>query len=951
MDLISGSVDQTSSSQAKIALFRSLFRGREDVYPRRFESRKTGRSGYAPACGNEWVRGVCEKPRIKCAECPNRRFLPVTDDVIRWHLSGCDAEGQPFVAGVYPLLQDETCFFLAVDFDNADWREDAAAFLETCRHLNIRAALERSRSGRGAHVWFFFEEAIPAALARRLGSHVLTETMERRPDIGLDSYDRLFPNQDTMPHGGFGNLIALPLQRAARKQDNTVFLDSAFAPWIDQWAFLASVPKIVRSQVEQIVEVAERRGRILGVRLPPQDDEETEPWALPPSRHRRAGPIVGELPATLEIVLGNQIYIAKQDLHPGLRNRLLRLAAFQNPDFYKAQAMRLSTYNRPRVVACAEDLPHHIGLPRGCLDDVRKTLTDLGVRMVIRDERRDGNRLEVTFQGELRQEQKVAADAMLRHETGVLAATTAFGKTVVAASLIAERGVNTLVLVHRRQLLDQWVERLSTFLNISTKSIGRIGGGRTRPTGRIDVGIIQSLVRKGVVDDRVADYGHVIVDECHHLSAHSFERVVRQAKARFVVGLSATVARKDGHHPIIFMQCGPVRHQVSARAQAASRPFEHFVLVQPTAFQATRNPDPDKRVEFQTLYQELVGDQTRTRRICEDVVDAVRNGRSPLILTERNEHLDRFEHELASRVDHVVVLRAGMGKKQRQAVNERLAAILRHEGRIILATGRYIGEGFDDARLDTLFLTLPVSWRGTVAQYAGRLHRLYDGKREVRIYDYADLNVPMLARMFDRRCRGYEAIGYTILLPASAVPGWPADVVLPSDPIWKRDYSGSVRRLIRDGVDTPLASLFVHTARAMPEDAEGAARARSATEAFLYRRLDTLTETNGRFRLNVALPIPFDGFGTLEVDLLCADARVAIELDGAQHLADPVAYRRDRRKDQLLQENGYFVLRFLAEDVGKELDAVLDAILTVLARRRQSAAKPELLKFVRRRNE
>ena len=563
-----------------------------------------------------------------------------------------------------------------------------------------------------------------------------------------------------------------------------------------------------------------------------------------------------------------------------------------------------------------------------------RLLTELGVRMAIRDERRDGSPLEVKFQGELRQEQKTAADAMLRHETGVLAATTAFGKTVVAAWLIARRGVNTLVLVHRRQLLDQWVERLSTFLDIPAKSIGRIGGGRNRPTGQIDVGIIQSLVRKGVVDDLVADYGHVIVDECHHLSAHSFEQVVRQAKARFVVGLSATVARKDGHHPIIFMQCGPVRHQVNARAQAASRPFEHFVLVQPTSFQPNRNPDPDKRVEFQTLYQELVDDQTRTRRICEDVIDSVRNGRSPLILTERNEHLDRFEHELASRVDHVVVLRAGMGKKQRQAVNERLAAIPRHEGRVILATGKYVGEGFDDPRLDTLFLTLPVSWRGTVAQYAGRLHRLYDGKREVRIYDYADLNVPMLARMFDRRCRGYEAIGYTILLPASAIPGWPADVVLPSDPVWKRDYSGSVRRLIRDGVDTPLASLFVHAARAMPEDAEGAARARSATEAFLYRRLDTLTETSGRFRLNVALPIPFDGFGTLEVDLLCADARVAIELDGGQHLADPVAYRRDRRKDQLLQENGYFVLRFLAEDVGKELDAVLDAILRVLARRR-----------------
>jgi len=754
MDLISGPVDRTSSPQVKIALFRSLFRGRDDVYPRRFESRKTGRSGYAPACANEWVRGVCEKPRIKCAECPNRRFLPVTDDVIRWHLSGCDPQGQLFVAGVYPLLQDETCFFLAVDFDKAGWRDDAAAFLETCRHLNLPAALERSHSGRGGHVWLFFEEAIPAALVRRLGSHVLTETMERRPDIGLDSYDRLFPNQDTMPHGGFGNLIALPLQRAARKQDNTVFLDGAFVPWTDQWAFLASVRKIARSQVEQIVEDAERRGRILGVRLPLQDDEEREPWVSPPSRHRRDGPIVGELPSTVEIVLGNQIYIAKQDLHPGLRNRLLRLAAFQNPEFYKAQAMRLSTYNKPRVVACAEDLSHHIGLPRGCLDDVRKALTDLGIRMTIRDERCDGSRVEVKFQGELRHEQKAAADAMLRHETGVLAATTAFGKTVVGAWLIAQRGVNTLVLVHRRQLLDQWVERLSTFLDIPAKSIGRIGGGRSRATGKIDVGIIQSLVRKRVVNDLVAEYGHVIVDECHHLSAHSFEQVVRQAKARFVVGLSATVARKDGHHPIIFLQCGPVRHQVSARAQAASRPFEHFVLVQPTAFQPTRNPDPDKRVEFQSLYQELVDDQTRTRRICEDVLDSVGNGRSPLILTERNEHLDRFERELASRVDHVVVLRAGLGKKQRQALNERLAAIPRHERRIILATGKYVGEGFDDPRLDTLFLTLPVSWRGTVAQYAGRLHRLYDGKREVRIYDYADLNVPMLARMFDRRCRG-----------------------------------------------------------------------------------------------------------------------------------------------------------------------------------------------------
>ena len=718
-------------------------------------------------------------------------------------------------------------------------------------------------------------------------------------------------------------------------------------PWADQWAFLARIRKVGRSQVEHLVQEAERRGRILGVRLPPQEDGDDEPWTLAPSRRQREAPLGGGLPSTLVLILGNQIYVSKDGLNPGLRNRLLRLAAFQNPEFYKAQSMRLSTYDKPRVIACAEDHPHHIGVPRGCLDEVRLTLADLGIRPTVRDERHAGRPLELTFQGELRRDQQVAADALLAHDTGVLAATTAFGKTVVGAWLIAQRGVSTLVLVHRRQLLDQWVERLSTFLGLPDKSIGRIGGGRNTPTGLLDVAVIQSLVKKGVVDDRVAGYGHLIVDECHHLSAHSFEQVARQAKARFVLGLSATVARKDGHHPIIFMQCGPIRHRVNARAQAASRPFEHFALVQPTSFQPVRAPHADKRVEFQTLYQELVVDDARNRRICADVVESVNAGRSPLVLTERNDHLDRLERELVQSVRHLVVLRAGMGKKQRQALSERLAAIPRDEVRVILATGKYVGEGFDDPRLDTLFLTLPVSWRGTIAQYAGRLHRLYDSKREVRIYDYADLNVPMLARMFDRRCRGYEAVGYTVLLPASAIPGWPSDVVLPSDPIWKRDYSGSVRRLVRDGIDTPLASLFVHAARAFPEDADGVDRARSATEAFLFRRLETLPETKGRFRLNVALPIPFDGQSRLEVDLLCADARVAIELDGAQHLADAAAYRRDRRKDQLLQESDYFILRVLAEDVGRELDLVLDAVLRALSRRTAPSAIASPLRVFR----
>jgi superfamily II DNA or RNA helicase len=693
-------------------------------------------------------------------------------------------------------------------------------------------------------VWLFFADSIPAALARRLGSYILTETMERHPAVGFDSYDRFFPSQDTLPQGGFGNLIALPLQKSACERGNSVFVDDRLVPYSDQWAFLSSIRTLDRRRIEQIVNDGERRGRIVGVRLPA--DEDDEPWTASPSR-RRIVPVEGELPDSLEVVLANEIYIAKDRLTPALRNRLLRSAAFQNPEFYKAQAMRLSTWGRPRIVCCVEDHSAHIALPRGCLEDVRQLLNDVNIAVVVRDERCQGESLDVTFAGTLRPDQQTAGSALMAHETGVLAATTAFGKTVVAAWLIAQRRVNTLVLVHRRQLLEQWIDRLSAFLNLPPMAIGRIGGGRNKPTGMLDVAVIQSLVRKGVVDDRVGGYGHLIVDECHHLSAHSFEQVARRARARFVLGLSATVTRKDGHHPIIFMQCGPVRHRVNAKLQAAVRPFDHTVIVRPTPFVQPTEAVADNRKQFQLLYKALVEDDARNCRICEDVLEVVRIGGSPLVLTERHEHLDRLADQLSGRVGHLIVLRGGTGKKQQRAIAEELATIPRDEERVLLATGKYIGEGFDDPRLDTLFVTLPISWRGTVAQYVGRLHRLYDGKREVRVYDYADLGVSMLARMFDRRCRGYEAVGYTINLPASAIPGWPADLLLPVDPLWKRDYGASVRRLVRDGVDVPLAHLFVGAARPMPPNAEGADRARSASEAFLYRRLETLKETKGAF--------------------------------------------------------------------------------------------------------
>ena len=927
-------VTNESPPAAKIALFRSLFRGREDVYPRRFESRKTGRAGYQPACANEWVRDVCDKPRIKCAKCPNRRLLPVTDDVIRQHLSGRDEMGREFVMGVFPMFPDETCWLLAVDLDGDAWQQDARAFRETCKRLSLPITLERSRSGNGGHFWLFFSEPIPATLARNVGSHLLTETMESRPEIGLASYDRLFPNQDTLPKGGFGNLIALPLQKRPREAGNSVFLDDEFNPYSDQWAFLSSVRRIVRAQAESLARDAQRRNRITGVQLPIDEQEEDMPWKSPPSRIRKDPPIDGPLPKSLELVLADQVYVPKEHLSPGLHNRLVRLAAFQNPEFYQAQQMRLATFGIPRIIHCEEDSARYLALPRGCLDETLELLASLKIEASLRDERFAGTSIDMHFHGELRPEQQLAANAMAIHDTGVLAATTAFGKTVVAAWLIAHRATNTLVLVHRQQLLDQWIERLATFLGVPIMSLGNLGGGRKKLSGVIDVALMQSLVRKGVVHDCVGSYGHLVVDECHHLPAKSFELLARRAKARYLTGLSASITRKDGHHPIIFMQCGPVRYRVNARQQAALQPFSHHVLVRPTGFRAPDMLETDLRVQFQQLFASLTQASERNQMICADVVAAVKAGRFPLVLTERTEHLRHLTECLSAAIPNVITLQGGMGRKQTQAAMAALAQLPGDQGRVLLATGKYIGEGFDDPRLDTLFLTLPVSWRGTIAQYVGRLHRLHAGKREVQVYDYADLDVPMLARMFNRRCAGYKAAGYTILLPASAVPGWPVEVPLPVDPQWKRDYSASVRRLVQDGVDAPLANLFVYAASTFPPEADGISRARSASEAFLYRRLQSLPQTAGRFRLNIKLPIPFDTTGHMEVDLLCEESLVVIEVDGRQHLANAETYRSDRRKDALLQEHGYFVLRFLAEDLGKYLDDVLNTITRAVDRRK-----------------
>jgi superfamily II DNA or RNA helicase len=741
----SGTLTNASPAEAKLSLFRKLFRGREDVFAVRWIG-KDGKAGYSPAALKDWSQ-LDPKGR------PARTFLPLTDEDIVAHLTGRQT------IGVYPLLCDETCWFLAADFDKTGWQDDARAFLRVCNEWNVAAALERSRSGRGGHVWIFFAEAIPAVLARKLGAAVLTRAMERRHQVGLDSYDRFFPNQDTMPKGGFGNLIALPLQHAPRQESNSVFLDESLIPFADQWAFLWGLRLVTLEKVQAIIGDAERAGDVVGLRLALTDEDEGEdPWLRPPSRRKREVPITEPLPKEVCVVRGDLVYVEKEGLPSAMLNRLLRLAAFQNPEFYRAQAMRLSTFGKPRVIRCGEELARHIGLPRGCFAEVVQLLKSHGITARVQDERFGGHALDVRFHGELRNEQIAAAQALLAHDDGVLAATTAFGKTVIAAHCIARRGVNTLVLVHRRQLLDQWRERLAFFLGIDAKEIGVIAGGKKSPTGTVDIALLQSLNRKGVVPDFVGDYGHVVVDECHHLSAFSFETVLRRVKARFVLGLTATPIRKDGHHPIIFMQCGPVRFRVDARKHAATRPFDHVVIPCPTCFQTPPGTEPP----IQQLYAELVSNERRNAQIIRDVLAAVAEGRSPLVLTERKSHADALACALRGKVAHVVVLQGGQDAKARATVANTLATIPQEAPRVIIATGRYIGEGFDDSRLDTLFLALPISWRGTLQQYVGRLNRLHVGKTEVRVHDYIDGAVPMLSRMFDKRRRGYEAVGYTI---------------------------------------------------------------------------------------------------------------------------------------------------------------------------------------------
>lgn len=726
----------------------NYFKGRNDVYPYlSIDKNNPNIKYYIPACTNEWKNGVCNKTMgKKCKTCQYRENKPISKETIYKHMYG------NYPIGIYPLLENDTCFFLSLDFDDKDSKKDiksdVLAFASVCDKYEVPIAIERSRSGNGIHIWMFFDTNIKAITARKLGSLLLSKTMEIS-NISISSFDRMFPNQDTLPKGGFGNLIALPFQNEPSKYGNTLFIDRNFILIKNQMQYLSSIHKLTEIEVfEKIKQLSNETIDISHEIIDMQNEVKLK------SKNNI------DYPKSIEVILKDMVYIDKANLDGVVKNSFRRLATFANPEFYKKQKLRMSVYNVPMVIDCSKEDEKYLKLPRGTYNYLESLCNVNNIEIISKDERFVGNKIEVKFNGSLREEQQIAIDHMLKYDNGILCAPTGFGKTVIGCKLIAERKVNTLILVNKIQLLNQWKDRIKEFLDV--KEVGEISSKKKNITNVIDVVSVKSLWNNGNVLDIAKNYGMIIIDECHHTAAYTFEQAINTGNAKYVYGISATPERENGHTPIIKMQCGDIRYKVDSLTFNKKLNIPMKVIAKKSRLNFT-NQNIDN-YELNEINDLIAKDIIRSENIIKDIKKEYDNGKNILVLTERLELMNYIYDKLSKYTNNIFKYYGGIGKKVLKSYMELNNQINENEdNKIIVATGSYIGEGFDDSKLDVLFLTMPISGQTRVTQYAGRLHRQDSNKKEILIYDYIDDNFSKTRNMFLKRKKTYEKLGYEIV--------------------------------------------------------------------------------------------------------------------------------------------------------------------------------------------
>lgn len=739
----------TFTLEQKLEIFMDYFKGRDDVYPYlSINNNNPNVKYYIPACVNEWKKGVCNKTMGKlCKACQYRENKPISKDTIKNHIYDNKT------IGIYPMLEDETCYFIAFDFDDKKnenhVKVDVLAFAKICDDYNIPIAIERSRSGKGIHCWLFFKDKIKAITARKLGSLLLSKTMEIRDSLKIDSFDRMFPNQDFLPKGGYGNLIALPFQTEPIKYENSIFIDRNFMKIENQWDYLSSLRKLNEEEVFLTIHDLSNATIDIG-----HEDFDMKKDV----KNKKKNDF--KFPKEIKVILDDMVYIDKADLSASVKNCFRRLATFANPEFYKKQRMRMSVYNIPMVIDCSKEDDKYLKLPRGTFEYLVSLCETNDVRIETVDKRFKGNKIEINFKGQLREEQQLALNEMLKYDNGILCAPTAFGKTVIGCKLIEERKVNTLILVNKLQLLTQWKERIKEFLDV--EEVGEISGKKKNITNVIDVASIKSIWNNGDVLDITKNYGMIIIDECHHTAAYTFEQAINTGNSKYIYGISATPERENGHTPIIKMQCGDIRYKVDALKfnKQLNIPMKVMVKHSHLSFVDSKIDN----YELNEINDFIAKDILRSEKIIRDINNEYNNGKNILVLTERLEHMEYIYEKLNKFTNNVFKYHGGIGKKILKNYDDLTNKLNENNvNKIIVATGSYMGEGFDDSKLDVLFLTMPISGETRVTQYAGRLHRKNENKKEILIYDYVDDNFPKTRNMFLKRKKTYEKMGYEII--------------------------------------------------------------------------------------------------------------------------------------------------------------------------------------------